>query len=389
MNTFIDYPLSKKDFEYLASKHGNHCVSIYLPLHKTGKEQNEHLAQANLKYCIKEVQKKLMEYQLSKNESGKYLKPIKQLIDTIELWRKPSDGLAIFMDTKGLVFYNLPIVFETQTYVADHFYLKPLLPLYTDDDRYHVLLLSMDHVKLYEASKYMFNDIFVEDFTPDKLEKAVGHDFKPKMLQFRSGQAPYGAGSFHGHGEGKDDSKKEIVAYFNAINNGIKRAIADQKTPLLLACVDKLYPIYKKVNSYPNLFDKNMSGNPELMNKDELHKESWKLIQPYFEKNKKEKLKQFTELYNTPKTTYEVSDTISAAVNGKIDTLFIQENTDLFGTYDKENRRLTIDKEKKTDNASLVNLSALQTFRQGGKVYLIKEDEMPIKGEPLNALLRY
>jgi hypothetical protein len=389
MNALINYPLPKKTFEDLASKHGNNCVSIYLPMHKAGKEQNEHLAQANLQHCIKEVQKTLSEYQFSKEESDNYLKPVKQLIDNIDLWRNPSDGLAIFLDTKELVYYTIPIPFETKIYVADHFYLKPLLPLYSNDGLYYVLELSMDHVKLHEASKHTFNELFIEDFAPNKLEKAVGFDFKPKMLQFRSGQSPHGSALFHGYGEGKDDDKKEILAYFNAIDDGLKKMIGESKAPLVIASVDKLLPIYKQVNSYSNLFDSNISGNPELWNKTKLHEESWKLVQPYFEKTKQEKLNQFKDLYHTQKTTLEVTDTVSAAINGKIDTLFIEDHTDVYGIYNKENEHLSIDKQKKVSNASLLNLSALHTIKQGGKVFLLKPEEMPVKGEPLSALLRY
>ena len=389
MNTSINYPLPKQTFKNLASTHANNCISIYLSMYKTGKEQNEHLAQANLKHCIREVQAKLFEYQYSKEESKNYLKPVKQLLDSIELWRNPSDGLAIFLNPKELVYYTIPISFETKTYVADHFYLKPLLPLYSDDGLYYVLELSMDYVKLHQASKHAFKELFIEDFAPDKLEEAVGYDFKPKMLQFRSGQAPHSSASFHGYGEGKDDEKKEILRYFKAIDYGLKKMIGDSKAPLVLASVDKLFPLYEQVNSYSNLFESNLSGNPELWNKTQLHEESWKLVQPYFDKTKKEKLKQFKDLYHTPKTTFEVTDTISAAINGKIDTLFIQDNTDLYGTYNKKNEHVSIDKKKKVNNASLLNLSALHTIKQGGEVFLLNSEEMPLKDEPLCALLRY
>ena len=68
MYTSEYHPLPIKPFETLASNHYMHCVSIYLPMHKTGKEQNEHLAQENLKKCIKNVNKTLKKYLLSKEE---------------------------------------------------------------------------------------------------------------------------------------------------------------------------------------------------------------------------------------------------------------------------------------------------------------------------------
>lgn len=389
MLTSVFQPLPKKVFETLANKHYAHCVSIYLPMPKIGKEQKEHLAQANLKSCIKEVHKTLSEYQLHEDEINKYIKPIEELIINSELWRNPSEGLAIFLDSEELTYYMLPIPFETKTYVASHFYLKPLLPLYHENGIYYLLELSQDYVKLYEASKYSFKDLHLKSFAPDQLEKAVGFDYRPKMLQFRSGQDAFSSGSFHGHGEGKDDKKKELFTFFRAIDKGLMLEIKNHDAPLIIACVNELFNNYKEANTYPNLFNKNISGDPEFIEKNQLHKDSWKLIKAYFGKTKQTKLNQFTELYNTPKTSYQISDIIPAALNGKIDTLFVENNTDLYGTYNKLNGKIKLDKERKINNASLTNLTALKTFLQGGKVYLLDADEMPIKGRSLNALFRY
>ena len=54
--------LSKEIFENLAAKHSAHSVSIYIPTYKKGKEQNEHLAQSNLKRCIRNVHAELKKY---------------------------------------------------------------------------------------------------------------------------------------------------------------------------------------------------------------------------------------------------------------------------------------------------------------------------------------
>ena len=382
-------PLPKKTFNTLANKHGLHCVSIYLPMHKKGKEQNEHLAQEYLKQCIKKAYKKLAEFQLNDSEIKNYLKPIEKLISDIELWRNPSDGLAIFLDDKGLSYYSLPIAFDVITEVTDHFYLKPLLPLYHEDGLYYLLELSKDYVKLYEASRFGFKDVFIEEFAPNQLEKVVGFDYKQKMLQYRSGQDSYSSGSFHGHGEGKDDSKKELQKFFKAIDKGVKKVIKSHNLPLVVACVDSLFSSYKEANTYPALFQKNIRGDSEFENKFKLHQESLKLMLPYFEQTKKIKLDKFTELYNTSKISFEISEIIPAAVNGKIDTLFIEKNNDLFGVYNSENGQVRLDDKKEINNTSLTNLSAIYTFKQGGNVYFLKASEMPVKGKKLNALLKY
>ncbi|MEL4455050.1 hypothetical protein [Lutimonas vermicola] len=389
MNTSQHPPISKKAFEALASKRSSHSVSIYVPMYKTGKEQNEHLAQANLRRCINEAHSDLVKYALDEEEINNYLKPITDLISEVDLWRNPADGLAVFLNKDGLNYYLLPIAFESRTYVADHFYLKPLLPMYHNDGVYYLLELSGDYVKLYKCSRYSCKELSIEDIAPDQLEKAVGFDYKSKMLQFRSGQATHRAGSFHGHGEGKDDRYEEMIVFFRAIDKGINQLISDKKAPLVLACSAPLHSIYKEANSYPNLFEKYLGGDPEFRDKKEMHQQSWELMKEHFQEIEKSKLNLFTELYHTSKISYTPSEIIPAALKGKIDTLFVRKGPDLFGLYNKENDTVRFDESKKLTNVSLLNFAAMHTFMQKGKVYELEPNDMPVQEQPLSAIFRY
>lgn len=389
MSVAKNHPLPKPVFENLDSMHGLHCVSIYLPMHKEGKEQNERISQATLKQCLKKVHSDLARHEMDPQEIKNYLKPVEALLSDIELWRNPSDGLAIFLDKKGMNYYTLPISFEIITDVSDHFYLKPLLPLYHEDDEYYLLELSQNYVKLYECNKYGYLDLYIEDFAPDQLEKAVGFDFRQNMLQFRGGKNPQGTETYHGKGPGKDDVKKELITFFRAIDKGINKIISNKKAPLIIACAEPLFGFYKEANTYPTLLENYLAGDSEYKNKTKLHKESWKIAQPYFDKIKNTKLLQYKELYHTPKTSYQISEIVPAAINGKIDTLFVQNGEDEFGVFDKKTNKLLIRKKTELNNASLVDLSAVNTFMQGGKVFFLEPDEMPDSGHPMNALLRY
>lgn len=389
MSVAIKHPLPKPIFEKLANTHGLHCVSIYLPMHKDGKEQNLRLAQATLKQCIRKVSADLERHEMDPQEIKNYLKPVKALLTDIELWRNPSDGLALFLDKNGINYYTLPISFEIKTTVSDHFYLMPLLPLYHEDDEYYLLELSQDYVKLYEANKYGYQDIYIEDFAPAQLEEAVGFDFRQNMLQFRGGQNAQLSGSFQGKNPGNDDLKKELFTFFRAIDKGINKVIENKKAPLVIACADPLFGFYKEANTYPTLLENYIAGDSEFKNKTKLHQESWELVHPYFEKLKETKLLQYKELYHTPKTSYQISEIVPAAVNGKIDTLFVENGADEFGVFDQQTNRLMFRKETELNNASLADLSAVNTFLQGGKVFFLAPDEMPDQGQTMNALLRY
>lgn len=389
MSVATIHPLTKDIFQNLANIQGPHCVSIYLPMHKDGKEQNERLSQGFLKQCLREVQTKLEKYGMKPAEIKNYLKPAEALLDDIELWRHPSDGLALFLEKDEINYYALPISFEKETYVNNHFYLKPLLPLYEVDDDYYLLVLSQDYVKLYGGNKFGLIDIYIEDFAPDQLEKAVGFDFRQNMLQFRGGQNAQNTGTYQGKNPGNDDIKKELFRFFREIDNTINERTTNKKTPLMVACDKSLFSVYKEANTYLTLLDLCVMGDPEFKTVTELHLESQKLIQPYFEKTKENKILKFNDLSHTPKASFQISEIVPAAVQGKIDTLFIQKGADEFGVFNKQKYKLLLYDKKETDNISLTNLCAVQTFLQGGKVYLLNKEEMPVKGRIMNALYRY
>jgi len=389
MRLNITHPLPVDTFKSLAGVQKPNSVSLYLPMFKKGKEQNQEMGPATLKTQINELEKILSLNGLKNQMIADYLAPIKALVADRELWRNPSDGLAIFLNEQsGLQYYQLPISFEKTTYVGDHFYLLPLFQLYQVNGQYCILELSQDHVKLYQADRYGLQDLFIEMHAPEQLEEAVGYDYKQKSLQFRTGQAGFAQGAFHGHGEGKDDEKKELIKFFKEIDKAVTKTLDGNKAPLLIAGVSRWHSLYEEVNTYSKLYKEPLVGDPEFKNKGMLHKESWKLIRPYFEETLRNKTAGFKDQEHLEITSHQISDILPAAENGRVDTLFIKKGADLFGTYGPK-KCLILDSEKTTKNKSLVNKAALDTFQKGGYVYVLEQEDMPFSRRAVNALFRY
>ena len=173
------------------------------------------------------------------------------------------------------------------------------------------------------------------------------------------------------------------------LDEGVKKITSDSKAPLVLSCIDRLYALYAEANTYHNLYDKHLSGDPEFKKDDKRHQESWMLVEEYFQRPQFNKINKFKELFHTQKTSYEIDAIVNAALNGKIDTLFIEEGGDVFGIYDKKDNEVSIDEKHEINNVSLANLAAVQTFEQGGEVYFLPPEQMPVKESPMNAVFRY
>jgi hypothetical protein len=327
---------------------------------------------------------------MSINEIETFTKPINDLINNKEFWRYQSDGLAIFLTDNIFYKYTIPVYFEDFNYLSNEFYLKSIIPLFNGDGLFYLLTLKMDEVKFYQGTRHSITEIIVDDLIPSQLEDRVGYDYEQKSLQFRTQQGNKGAGSFHGHEDNDSNEKKELLLYFRAIDKGLMKILHDDQNPPLIICsLDFYFPIYKEVNTYQNLFPQYISGNPTDKDIILLHEEAWELIKPYFDKIRLEKLDKFSALIGTGKTSSDINELFAAAFEGKVDALFLENRADIYGTYNPSTQKVTVEDVHNYPNVSLMNLLAMKVMENGGIVYLIEKDDMPVKSSKINGLFRY
>lgn len=381
--------INDKEFKKLSNHKDDICVSIFIPTQRGGKEVLEEKNKKHLHSKWTEIKKDLSKKGTSEDTITKIGKPIEKLIEDRDFWRNQSDGLAIFASPEFFEFYTLPVNFEAYHYVSEEFYVKPLVPAMNGDGRYHILAVQIDDVQLYEASKYSITPIEIDDLTPSQLEDRVGYDYKEKALQFRSQGEGGEKTQFHGHGGSERDVKVEFKQFFRAIDQGLKDYLNREKLPLIIYCQDYLFPIYKEANTYNHMIDEVIDGNPNDSELLGIHEKSLKVADKIFDKDRDSKLEKFKELNKTENTSSSISDIIPAIYQGKIDTLFIENRAEQWGTYKEDNMQVELSDDQNDDNTSLLNLAAKKTIEMGGKVYLVEDYFMPEKDSKLNALYRY
>lgn len=382
--------LTKEKFETLAKFDNNPCISIYMPTQRAGKDVLEEKDRIQLKSQWKKVFEKLKNLNLGQDKIDKLGKPIEQLLDNKNFWRHQSDGLAIFLADGFFETFTVPVNFEQFTFVSDHFYLKPLVPVLTGNGRFYILSLQMDRVQLYEASHYQIGKVEIEDLTPSRLEERVGFDYEQKNLKHKTQVANIqGQSTMHGYGAAERDRKNEFLRFFRAVDKGLHNLLHNETVPIIVACQDYLFPIYQEANTYKNLIPESVHGNPsDFENMQALHAKALEQLEPYFNKVQKEKMDQFIEL-NPERTSVTITEIIPAIFEGKVDTLFLQNREDIWGNYNEKMATVEVDDEPNSGNVSLMNLAAIKVLEQKGKVYLIEREFMPGKNSKMNAVYRY
>lgn len=344
----------------------------------------------NLKNQLKQVRSKLAGNGMTSREIENMVKPVLDLIDDSDFWRHQSESLAIFLSEDIFEKYTLPLRISEFNYLSSEFYLKHLYPLFNEYEQYFLLTLRKDGVKFFKGNKYGLTELDVNGLVPARLEDSVGYDYEQKQLQFRTQIGGNKTGLFHGHGEGESRDKNELLVYFRDIDKGIMSVLHDyQEPPLVLCCLDYMYPIFREACTHKNLINSYISSNPSDLDTRSLQERAWELLDPFFEQEFHNRKERYLMGIGKGKASSNIREIIPAAVSGRVDTLFLERNTDIFGIYDISNGGIGIQEEQTLSNVSLVNLAAKKVFEQGGKVYLLEKHEMPDGTSDINALFRY
>lgn len=382
--------LPREELETLVGDHEYPCLSLYIPTERMGAEVQQN--RIRLKNLLQEAEGRLEENGMGRQEVSNDLQPARDLLDDDIFWQHQSDGLAIFLSPDHFNYFHLPLKFESQLVIGKNFHVKPLLPLYSGNGRFFILSLSQDNIRLLEGTRDSVDEIDVESL-PANLAEALRHDEMQEHIQWSAGKgASTGGGrplpTYHGHAVGDDNVKNDILRYFQKIDRGLMELLADERVPLVLAGVEYLLPIYREANSYNHLMEDAITGHPDEQSPEELHEQAWKILEPYFQRDQEEAVDRYAQLSGTGLASNDLTDVLPAAFYGRVDRLFVPLELEVWGTFDPDNRKMTVEQEPTGDNQDLLDLAAVQTFIQGGTVYAVTADQMP-DGSNVAAIFRY
>ncbi len=358
-----------------------------MPTFRTGAESQQN--QIRFRNLLRKAEEKLLAGGLRPQEIKAMLEPAQALPGNVLFWRKQSDGLALFLSADLFRSFCLPEAFDELIMVADHFHIKPLLPLLGGDKRFHILALSQNEIRLLEGTARNVREIELES-VPKNLEEALGYDESGKQVRYRAGTA---GGSDHsamvsGHGAEIDDTKENLLKYFRLIDRGLRDLLRDERTPLILAGVEYLFPIYREANTYPRLIEEGIPGNPQGISTDALHRSALKIVSPYFQKAEQDAVAQYRQSSGTGLTSADLGEIVAAAVHGRVGVLFVASGRQQWGTFNKESGAFEQHRKMGTSSEDLLELAAVQTFLNGGSVFILPPERLPDTGD-LTAVFRY
>ncbi len=153
-----DGHLKSNRLKSLISQQGKWCVSLYMPTHRVGREQQQD--PVRLKNLLAKAETNLIAKWLAQaRRSSDLMQPAEELLVDKDFWQHQSDGLAMFLSNEFFVKYQLPASFKELLLITKSFHIKPLFPLLNRVGKFYILFISLNNIRLFQATADTISEI--------------------------------------------------------------------------------------------------------------------------------------------------------------------------------------------------------------------------------------
>jgi hypothetical protein len=217
-----------------------------------------------------------------------------------------------------------------------------------------------------------------------------------ESLQFNSmrgaglGDGTRGGAAFHGQGGSNMDVKKtdELLPYFRLIDDALQELFGVERSPLVFAGVEYLFPLFKEASHYEGLVEEPITGNVDRTRPDELHAQAWPLVKDRFERLRNSELERLSAESDPKPHSHDLREILHAAHIGQVETLFLSERADVFGHVDFDANGNAVQNSSDGKGEDLLNVAAVEALRTGSKVFTVSDGALTDKS-PIAARLRW
>lgn len=271
---------TKKELRQLREHGAEFCISMYLPAVTTPAEPNP--SKIQLKNMLRDTEFALAECEQTPEAIDATLTPARQLLDDHEFWLTHHVGTAIFLAPDLYKLYRINDAdFEQQLHIGGGFEIDQLEHLNHANKTFYLLRLGHKNVRLFKGDHYSLTPVDVDNLPSDMIEALRIDEFPVSIETHPTGLGGRDKGSegFHGQYNPAQTDKIMLRQFFRMIDKRLRKVLEKSTTPLVIAGVRYLQPIYRQINTYPHLVTQAIDGNTEHERIDVLRDKAWSIVQ--------------------------------------------------------------------------------------------------------------
>jgi len=377
MNRLLD----RETLTNLLARRDGPCLSVYQPTHRSFPERQQD--PIRFKHLVRQLEDALKQ-QGHTEQASALLEPFYALIDNNDFWNHNLDGLAAFGAKDYFQIYRLQRSVPEMAVANSRMHLKPLMRIAQSADRFQILCLSRDSVRLFEGNRDALDEVRLHEAVPKTLADALGSDLTEKgQSGFPQG---YSRASERGDpmqveagGSGKQaEIDRDRDRYFREVDRTIlEHHSKPSGLPLILAALPEQQPHFRRLSHNPNLLPEGIEMGLHALSIEELRSKSWMVMQQRYLKRLEGLLNQFGASHGQGLASDHLEDIGQATRQGRVATLLVEAERQIPGHVDKNDGTATPASKDDVNTPDLLDELTIWTLEQGGEVVVVPTERMP------------
>ena len=364
------------------------CLSLYQPTHRHHPENQQD--PIRFRKLVKVLEESLLQ-RYPTDEIRPLLDPFLALADDHDFWNHTLDGLAV-LGARGMFrVYRLQRPVSELVVVADSFHTKPLMQILQSADRYQILGLSRQEIKLFEGNRDALDEIEPAHGVPRTITEALGEELTESHQTIASYGGVGGSHSPRHHGQGGKASEVDSDAerFFRAIDRGILEHHSQPSAlPLILATLPEHRHMFQQVSHNPFLLVEGIDIHPDALPIDELRQRAWQVFEPHYLARLAALVEEFGRARSQDLGHDELARVARAVAVGRVATLLIEADREVPGRIDAATGDVEFEDLAPLEiDDALDDLGAL-ALKMGGEVVIVPTERMPTE-TGIAAIYRY
>lgn len=351
------------------------CLSLYQPTHRQHPDnQQDPIRFRNLIRSLEESLRRV--YPTRAIEP--LLTPYRALIEDKTFWNNTFDGLAVLGAPGFFRAYKLQRTVSAFAVVADTFHIKPLIRILQSADRYQILALSRETVRLFEGNRDQLDEIDLAPEVPRSPGDVSSRDIQRTRATRTHGRVKPAMG-LHGPSDVKEGAiDSDTEHYFRAVDRAVLEHYSRlSQMPLMLVALPEHQALFRKISRNPHLLVEAIEVNPDALSNSALHDRSWQVFQPRYLKRLAGLIEAFGAARAENRATDELVAGARAAVAGRIETLLLDADRKIPGRLDAATGAVTLDELEHPGVNDLLDDIGEHVLKTGGDVFVVPAERMP------------
>jgi hypothetical protein len=358
-------------------------LSLYLNTHRTQPERRDD--PVRYRALVRRLTESLeAAYDAATVES--LIAPFKELSNDETFWNARKEGMAVFCAPGFFSAQHLDRPVPDLAIVADSFHVKPLLRIVQTLERYHVLAITRERVRVFVGDRDGLELLDLGPEVPLTIDEVLGADHTERhFTTSNSGGTPRTIA----HSTTRDEVELDTERFFRAIDRIITEHVSrNSGLPMILAGLADQISVFQKVRKNPNILLEGIAGHPDGISHKELVRRAWAIIEPYVQADSKRAIESYHEAASKELGMDDVVPISHAATEGRVATLLVEATRQVPGKIDPATGDVVFDDLDQPDINDVLDDLAVLVLRKGGKVLVLPTEHMPT-ATGAAAVLRY